>query len=462
MPASLTHTLRSDLLTALPSGAAGADPTDDDILRAVVTTLATLRAMLADMRAVAPAAQAPAAEPDPTPILRALAGHAPADAPAWSRRAVEEAVALRRSADRAAAELAEARRAAASVDKARDLVARAVHAAATGGRVPDDLPPALRQVVQEVIDLRAELERVQAQAEEAAARAQAPRSIAGPDLVRERAEWRKQKDSYEREIKALEKQIRELQRAHDASQRARDLVEAEASHRIREVEEARAMVALAAGALGLPPDASAVDVAAALEDRLGVQRRPATPAPTARERKRKSPPTPIAAPPAPPPPEPPMMHEVAWADLRPGDLALDRAAYRDLRAVSQAAARSEGPYPTDQQRRVLAHRAGDRVVWLRGDGLHADGVTPADAPAHRAGRDLRDASSPRALVIAEEVADAPAAVEGAWQDWLRSADRAQCLAAALDDSPRQEDDERQDMLPSSATSAATIRTGGGL
>lgn len=462
MPASLTPSTRSDLLTALPQGAAGADPTDDDILRAAVTALATLRATVADLaRASAQAAPPPAAEPDPTPILRALAGQPPADAPAWAGRAVEDALALRRAADQAAAEVAEARRATTTTERAREVVTRAIHAAATGGRVPDDLPPALRQVVQEVVDLRVEFERARARVAEV--EAQAAKPAAGDlDAVRERAEWKKQRESYEREVKGLERQIRDLQRKWEGTARAKEMAELEASHRIREVEEVRATVALITNMLGLPADAATVDVAAALEDRLGIQRKaPAPPAP--REKKRKSPPAVVAVPPAPPPPEPPMMREVAWKDLAPGDLALDRAAYRALRAASDAAARHEGAMPTDQQRRVLVLRSGDRVTWLRGDGLHADGVTPADAPAHRADRDLRDARSPRALVIAEEVADLPAAVEGAWQDWLRAADRARCLAAALDDSATPEADAgRHDMLPSSATSAAAIKVGGGL
>jgi hypothetical protein len=460
MPASLTPSIRADIAAALPPGAAGADPTDDDLVRALVITLATTRALVTDLARGAARPATPATAPDPDPVLRALGGEQVKDAPEWAKRAIDEAAALHKRASADAAGLAEARKSLADLrreltsadtagsERFHNAVARAIAAAASEGRVPDDLPPTLRPLVQPVVDLRAQLDVAERKAGLVVdLPTKGNRAGKGPATS---TDWAEKRASYEAELKELRRELKGVQRA-------KDLLQGEAAHRAEQVErankeiaESRAALPLAAEALDLPKSAKPETVIARMAERLKALAPPPAPKPP---RARAAAPTPIPAPL--PPPEPPSVREVSWRELQPGDLALDRAAYRALR--DQGA--DLDPY--DPRRRVLVLRSGDRVTHLRTDGLHEEGVVPADAPAFRPGRQLRDARSLRALVIAEDVQAEPHSVRDAFRAFLDACTAARCLPALLDEQPGPEA-EGEGMLPTTATTAATIKgTGGG-
>lgn len=470
MSASLSSSVRSVVVAALPPGTAPADPTDEDLVRGLAACVGTLRATILDLTAQPRALAAPPATSSYLDaVLAALAGDesAPAALPEGpARRAVEEALAVRKRADAAAAALDDARRkpAPAGSDRVSDLFARAVHCAAQEGRVPDDLPAgSTRALVEEVANLRSALDRARSDAESAAKLAKGLEQKLAER--QRRAETRRGPTEAEaaarvaeadRVIKEAAAEVAQKDRELHAARRAREMAEQESKHRIHLVEaaeqlaeDARAIVSLAAHALGLPPGAAAEDVLAALHAYVSTADERATAKATL---------TPPPAPKAPPLPEPAYMRECEWHKLQPGDLALDRGAYRHLRLRAAAADHPtlDAPQPTDDDRRVLVLRDGDRLVWLRGDGLHADGVTADEAPAHKPTRRFR-AASPWALVIAEDIGSEPNEVAEAWQAWLRAAEVAPGLDRALDDHPPTAD-EHSDVLPTSAGSAATIRS----
>lgn len=123
------------------------------------------------------------------------------------------------------------------------------------------------------------------------------------------------------------------------------------------------------------------------------------------------------------------MREVAWTELQPGQLALDRAALRRLNDHHR-----DGIEPSDPERRVLALRVGDAFAWLRGDGLWADGTPFDEGQRFKPGR-FREWVSKRALVIAEGLTGDPGEVAAAFRSWVEAARACPGLEVALSDDP---------------------------
>lgn len=449
MPVTLSSSVRNLVTSALAPGAAGDDPTDDDLIRALVTTATTLNSLVDSFtaRGLTPARGegTPAAPGAIADILaKILAGKdIPLDTlpDTQTRKLVGEAQALHRRFSDVTAALNDARAALAAsegrgAERAHEAFARTLHHAAREGRVPDDLPQGpLRAFAEEVAALRVGLNDARIAAEEAqkeATTAEKRLTEYAKRAANKRAEiGRTEREGIateaEHRVRAAEQRALSAERSMEALKALKEQAvkdakryQLELKQMKRDRAEALAALNLAAQTLGLSPDAAPEDVIARMQERLG--------APTEPARVKATPMLPPAQ------PEPPWSRECDWRDLQDGELALDRARYQRMLAALDDALVRDAPDPDDATRRYLVLREGDRVVWLRGDGLHADGTVHADAPAFAPRRALKDAVSPRALVIAEGVKGDPFEVRQSWLGWVDAAKLAPGIPAALQES----------------------------
>ena len=305
-------------------------------------------------------------------------------------------------------------------------IVRLVEQVAEGGVVPDDLPAGpLRDALHAVAALRGSVASSQAIAEAARAEALAAQAAAKrhhEELQAARAATPAPADpALAEEVARLTAAVKAAHKERDGAKRAAELAKAEVAHAKglaakaeaadRAASEARAALALVAEAAGCEADTAPGELAHRIAERLA-----AAPAPA------KAPAL-----------EPPPMRETAWTELSPGELAIDRRGLRRLQELYDGA-RTGGPEPSDPERRVLALRVGDRVAWLRGDGLWADGTPFEEGQLFKPAR-FREWASPRALVIAEGLSGDPGEVARAFRTWHEAATLCLGLEAALADDP---------------------------